>query len=48
MATSYTKPWLSLSDQIKKLEYYGLVVADKAAAENFLKHLNYYRFSGSE
>ncbi len=43
---SFTKPWLSYADQVHLLEQRGLVVADPAAAEQFLSHLNYYRFSG--
>ncbi len=43
---SFTKPWLSYVDQVRLLEKRGLVVADSAAAEQFLSHLNYYRFSG--
>lgn len=46
MSVLYTKPWLSIDDQLLKLESYGLTILDRPAAENFLKHLNYYRFSG--
>ena len=46
MGIPYTKVWLSASDQVKKLESRGLVVPDENAAEEFLLHLNYYRFSG--
>lgn len=42
----YTKPWLSVADQISLLEKRGLAVPDKRAAEVFLSHLGYYRFSG--
>jgi abortive infection bacteriophage resistance protein len=42
----YTKPWLSIKDQIEKLISRGLVVTDRGSAERFLWHLNYYRFSG--
>ncbi len=43
---SYQKPWLSYSQQVERLADRGLIVADPAAAERFLSHLNYYRFSG--
>jgi len=46
MTVPYTKPWLSVSDQLRKLKSYGLTVADDVVAEDFLRHLNYYRFSG--
>ena len=46
MTTPYAKPWLSIPDQLQKLKDYGLVVGDEAAARDFLRHLNYYRFSG--
>jgi abortive infection bacteriophage resistance protein len=42
----YTKPWLSVADQLKKLESRGLLVTDRADAEIFLRHINYYRFTG--
>lgn len=42
----YSKPWLSLSEQIKKLKIRGLVIEDDTAAEAFLHHANYYRFTG--
>ena len=47
MTTPYAKPWLSIPDQLQKLKDYGLVIGDEAAARDFLRHLNYYRFSGS-
>ena len=43
---SYQKPWLSHADQVAQLVSRGLTVADPAAAEQFLSHVNYYRFSG--
>ncbi len=46
MTIPYAKPWLSIPDQLQKLKDYGLVVGDEAAARDFLRHLNYYRFSG--
>jgi len=42
----YTKPWLSVADQLKKMESRGLLVTDRADAEIFLGHINYYRFTG--
>jgi abortive infection bacteriophage resistance protein len=43
---SYAKPWLSYKGQLAQLIDRGLTVADAAAAEKFLSHVNYYRFSG--
>ncbi|QDS97043.1 Abi family protein [Adhaeretor mobilis] len=42
----YAKPWLSTADQLALLEQRGLAVDDREAAEAFLSHVNYYRFSG--
>lgn len=42
----YSKPWLPIEGQLQKLESNGLVVCDRNAAQLFLRHLNYYRFSG--
>lgn len=43
---SYQKPWLSDADQVATLVARGLVVPHTAVAEQFLSHVNYYRFSG--
>lgn len=42
----YDKPWLSIANQLEKLESRGLIIDDPKEAEQFLWHLNYYRFSG--
>jgi abortive infection bacteriophage resistance protein len=42
----YDKPWLSHSEQLDRLIARGLIVTDRRAAEAFLAHVNYYRFSG--
>ncbi len=42
----YDKPWLSIADQLEKLQSRGLIIDDQKGAEQFLWHLNYYRFSG--
>lgn len=39
----YTKPPLSIADQIATLERRGMVFSDKTAAEHYLSHINYYR-----
>jgi len=44
--TGYSKNWLSLSDQVRKLQSRGLIVDDIATAVDYLGHVNYYRFSG--
>ena len=41
----YTKPPLSISDQIKLLESRGLIITDKANAEKYLSNISYYRLS---
>lgn len=46
MKVPYSKKWLSVSDQLQKLKDAGLEIEDPTEAEDFLRHLNYYRFSG--
>jgi len=46
MKVPYPKKWKSTRDQLKKLMDAGLIVENASAAEEFLRHLNYYRFSG--
>lgn len=41
----YTKPTLSIAQQIQHLEGRGLVISDHAAAAQFLSNISYYRFS---
>ncbi len=41
----YTKPTLSIADQIRHLESRGLVISDQVAAKHFLSNISYYRFS---
>lgn len=43
---TYSKPWIDIADQLTKLTARGLVVANNAEAERFLRYANYYRFSG--
>lgn len=42
----YGKPWLSLSDQIDRLERRGVDIGDRARAERLLCEVGYYRLSG--
>lgn len=42
----YTKPALSVTDQIALLRGRGLVIADEASASHWLLHVNYYRLRG--
>lgn len=42
----FTKPWLDWDRQLERLESRGLAISDRAAARDFLSHVNYYRFSG--
>ena len=37
---------LEYADQVKQLKDHGMVIADDAAAENALRQINYYRFTG--
>jgi len=46
MLVHFTKPWKSWADQLATLESRGLSIADRAEAEAFLSHVNYYRLSG--
>lgn len=46
MSVPYPKKWLSVPDQLQKLQGRGLVIADMTAAADFLSHINYYRFTG--
>ncbi len=46
MTVPYSKPWLPLAEQLQRLKDYGLIVNDADAASAFLRHLNYYRFTG--
>lgn len=46
MPTAYTKPHLSVPDQVQLLESRGLVVSDPAAAGRWLGVVGYYRLSG--
>lgn len=40
------KRWHSIPDQLTKLLLRGLVIDDSAAATTFLRHINYYCFTG--
>ena len=46
MQDAYNKLWKSIPEQLQKLQLARLIIEDVAEAENFLRHLNYYRFSG--
>lgn len=39
----FTKPSLSIADQIALLERRGMVIADRRTAEHYLSHISYYR-----
>lgn len=43
---SYPKPWLSLEQQLEKLQSRGMEVSDPAKALNYLHRIGYYRLSG--
>ena len=42
----FTKPPLSLADQVALLKQRGMQIPDQELAEDTLLRLNYYRFSG--
>ena len=46
MAAPYTKPHLSLAQQLQLLVFRGMDVGDRARAERYLGQLGYYRLSG--
>lgn len=39
----FTKPSLSITDQIDRLRQRGMVITDEAKARHYLKHVSYYR-----
>jgi abortive infection bacteriophage resistance protein len=43
---SYPKPWLTVEQQLDKLQARGLQVSDRAKALNYLHRIGYYRLSG--
>lgn len=43
---AYTKPWMSIEQQITQLQGRGLVVDDTAAAKQLLEEVGYYRLTG--
>ena len=43
---SYTEAWLSVPDQVAKLQARGLQIPDLVDAVSFLYHVNYYSFAG--
>ncbi len=45
MFMKYTKPALTISDQINLLESRGLIITDKTKAEKYLANISYYRLS---
>jgi abortive infection bacteriophage resistance protein len=46
MTRRFDKPALALPDQIEHLRAAGMTVADNARAEQWLRHVSYYRLSG--
>lgn len=43
MKRPFTKPPTSYAEQVAQLQARGMAIADTAAAEHYLRHLNYYR-----
>lgn len=46
MPSGYSKPWLSLDDQLAQLKQRGMVVDDEVKAHYYLDRVGYYRLSG--
>jgi len=46
MVVAFTKPYLSVPDQIAQLKRRGMVISDDAAATAYLRRIGYYRLSG--
>jgi abortive infection bacteriophage resistance protein len=46
MNPHFSKPALTYAEQLARLEKRGMVIADRARAEFYLAHLNYYRLVG--
>lgn len=44
--TEYTKPWLSLEQQVQRLKDHGLLVPDDDHAQKVLAAIGYYRLTG--
>jgi abortive infection bacteriophage resistance protein len=42
----YSKPWLSLSDQLDQLKRRGMLIEDESKARTYLERIGYYRLSG--
>lgn len=42
----YAKPWLTLEDQVARLESYGVELGDRAGAVALLRRVRYYRLTG--
>ena len=45
MRLPFTKPALSIADQLNKLIELGMAIADRSHAEHCLQHTSYYRLS---
>jgi abortive infection bacteriophage resistance protein len=46
LAVKYTKPPLSIQDQIELLRSRGMEIADPSRTARYLSHINYYRLRG--
>lgn len=43
---AYSKPWLSIADQLAQLQARGMQISDVAKATDYLERVGYYRLSG--
>lgn len=43
---AYSKPWLSIADQLAQLQARGMQIGDMAKATDYLERIGYYRLSG--
>ena len=46
MASRNEKPWLSVDDQLSKLVERGMLISNRAKAQDVLERIGYYRLSG--
>lgn len=46
MPETFSKPAISLDDQVALLQSRGLLIEDEARAKHYLRHIGYYRLSG--
>ncbi|MGM5032683.1 Abi family protein [Tardiphaga sp. 803_E3_N1_3] len=43
---AYSKPYLTVKDQLALIKSRGMIISDEALAESYLNKIGYYRLSG--